>query len=109
VFEYEVPRTLQVSRLILDYEIADYGPMNGPPRPSVWNWQASRWDEIQEAQNSGPSPGKELSYSYSGDLPDLAAHMDAEGRVRLRVEPDSTSTSMLYLNRLDLSAEGRQP
>jgi hypothetical protein len=102
-----VPRTVQVSRLILDYEVSDYGSMNGPPALAVWNWQTSSWDEIREANNPSTSPSKQFSHSYSGDLADPAAHMSGAGQVRLRVEPDTTS--MGYLNRLDLSAEGRQP
>jgi hypothetical protein len=83
--------------------------MNGPPALAVWNWQTNSWDEIREANNPGTSPSKQLAYSYNGDLPDPAAHMSAAGQVRLRVVPDTTSMNMLYLNRLDLSAEGRRP
>jgi hypothetical protein len=109
VFEYQVPSTVPINRLILDYEVADYGPMNGAPALAVWNWQTSNWDEIREANTPSTSPSKQFGYSYSGDLPDAAAHMSEAGQVRLRVEPDTSSMNMLYLNRLDLSAEGRRP
>jgi hypothetical protein len=105
VFEYQVPRTLQVSRLILDYEVTN----DMPPVLAVWNWQTSDWDEIRDTNNFDPLSPKQLNSRYSGDLPDLAAHLSPEGQVRLRVEPDTTNIDVLYLNRLDLSAEGRQP
>ena len=86
VFEYQVPDTVQVSRLILDYEveITDYGPINGPPALAAWNWQTSSWDAIPEASTPSTSPSKQSGYSYSGDLADPAAHMSEGGQVRLR-------------------------